>query len=91
MMSVAWGWMFAYKKLGDLDLYVPIFMFIGIAHMLVGALTYVNHDDYDKFYDYQGVQGLIIVILRICLYIAFVIGYMDTLKKIGVGGNTRQY
>jgi hypothetical protein len=82
LICIAWGWMFLFKQVGDLDIYIPIFSLVLMAHILTGALTYINHDDYNKFHEYQGVQGMILVVIRIALYIAFIVGYRDTYNKI---------
>jgi hypothetical protein len=81
LISIAWGWMFLYKKTGDLELYIPLFALALMAHIMTGALTYVNHDDYYKFHNYQGVQGIILVVIRIGLYVVFLVGYRDTYNK----------
>lgn len=47
--------------------------------MIVG-LSYIDYDQYNKFHDYGGIQGFVLIIFRMILYSIFLFGCYDTLK-----------
>lgn len=80
LCMIGWGWTITRKKLDmqDLDLTLPIAAFVVIIHFIAGALIFIDSDEHHKNHDYQGLQGLLLCIFRVCLYIAFLYGVKKT-------------
>jgi hypothetical protein len=78
---ISWGYTITYDDFGeDIDIYIPVGVMITVVHAMIAGLTYINNDAEDKFHDYQGIQGLIIILLRIGLFIYFLFGIRSTAK-----------
>ena len=43
-----------------------------VVHLVLGAMTYVDFDAYHKYNDFAGIQGYVLMFLRICLFAYYV-------------------
>lgn len=74
LLLISFGWTITYNNLPEKE---TIIMFTGmsfIIHAIIAGLTALDKDQYHKYHDFSGIQGLILVILRICLFIVFCFG-----------------
>lgn len=63
------------------DIYLILFLFVLMIHLMITALTFVDDDEYHKYHDFSGIQGIIIVILRLLLFTAYSYGFYSTLNE----------
>jgi hypothetical protein len=78
LTMLSWGWTITYLELGDVVLYAPLFMVLLIVHMTIAGATQITNDAYHKYHDYEGIQGLLLVISRIGIFIYFLFGMRST-------------
>lgn len=71
LLMIAFGWTITFKKMDDMDLYVSLAVFIVILHMLIVALTFIDDDEHHKFHDFSGIQGIVLIIIRLIIYGVF--------------------
>ena len=83
LILIAYGW-----EITDADIYKDskkYVIFGGIIwslHTLMAYLTAFDDGEHHKYHDYSGMQGVGIIIIRICLYIAFINGVIKTHGKV---------
>jgi hypothetical protein len=58
----------------DLDITVPIAIFVLVIHTLIGGLIFLDNEEHHKWHDYQGVQGVLLCVFRIIMFGAFIYG-----------------
>ena len=77
---LAYGWTISKSSMDmdDIDIAVPIGLFILVIHALIGGLIFVDSEEHHKYHDYQGAQGILLIIFRILMYLAFAYGYWST-------------
>lgn len=77
---LAWGWTITKSSLGveDLDITIPIATFVLVIHVIIGALIFLDNEEHHKWHDYQGVQGVLLCVFRIVMFVAFIIGINQT-------------
>ena len=68
LLLISSGWTINFDTLPDKDLYIPIGGLVLVIHLMIGGLTFVDNDDIDKYHNFAGVQGLILVMLRIGMF-----------------------
>ena len=68
LLLISSGWTINFDTLPDKDLYVPIGGLVLVVHLMIGGLTFVDNDDVDKHHYFAGVQGLILVMLRLGMF-----------------------
>jgi len=61
---------------------LPIILFVGALHIMVTALNQMTKDYEDKFHDFDGITGYIIILFRIGLYIYFCFGAQGTYSRL---------
>lgn len=66
------GWSLKYKELPDADTWVPVGLLVMLLHLLIVGLGRITDDAYYKFSDYEGVPGVLIVVLRIGMWAWFI-------------------
>lgn len=54
---LAFGWTVSKHNLSldDLDITIPVAIFVLVMHALIGGLIFLDHDEYHKYHDYSGV------------------------------------
>jgi len=78
---VGWGWTINYINLENFEFFLPLLAFVGIIHLLVVGLSRLTDDEFTKNHDYEGFAGYLIIIMRLFLYIYFVMGLFETFKQ----------
>jgi hypothetical protein len=71
LMMIAYGWTINFKELdidNNLDIYLPIGAVVLVIHLTLAAMTYVDVDAYHKYHDYAGVQGWVLIFLKLGLF-----------------------
>ena len=81
MLTISFGWTVTYKNMQETDIYILSAIFVVMVHLLIGALTYIDDDEHHKYHDFGGVQGVIMVVLRLIIFTVFVYGIRDTGKS----------
>lgn len=66
----------------DLDLIIPIGCFLVIMHTIIGSLIFIDTHEHQKYHDYQGVQGILLCVFRVMMYLGFVVGMKFTRDEI---------
>lgn len=82
MILISSGWTLKYREFPDADIYLPVSLLVGMLHVLIVGIGRVADDSYYKFSDYEGVTGLIIVIMRLGMWGWFVYCINDLLKSV---------
>ena len=77
---ISWGWTITYLQFGDIDLYIPLVGMLLMLHLIIGGLTYITNDAYYKYHDFEGIQGIFLIILRVSIYAYFVLGFYKTIR-----------
>lgn len=73
-MLIAFGWTLTYPNIPEKETIIIFTVMNIIMHIFVAGLTILDKDEYHKFHDYSGVQGLVLVCLRFILFGIFVYG-----------------
>ena len=81
LLMIAYGWTIHFQSVDEKDIYVILMLFVAMIHLMITALTYVDDDEHHKYHDFAGVQGLIIVILRLILFAAYCFGAKSTYES----------
>ena len=81
-MLMAFGWKINYYYLPEKDSILTFAILSFIMHALVAGLTALDKNQYHKYHDFSGVQGLILVIIRLILYGIFIFGINLSWKDI---------
>ena len=81
---LAFGWTITsdMSDMEDLDITIPIGIFVVIMHALIGGLIFLDNEEHHKFHDYQGIQGWLLVIFRFILYAGFIFGIVSTKNNV---------
>ena len=80
LCMLAWGWTITKQSLDmeDLDITIPIAIFILVIHCLIGGLIFLDSEEHHKWHDYQGVQGVLLCVFRVIMFAAFIYGLQQT-------------
>lgn len=81
LITIAYGWTVTYKNMQESDIYILSAIFVIMIHLLIAALTYIDDEEHHKYHDFGGVQGVILMVLRLIIFAAFVYGIKETGKK----------
>jgi hypothetical protein len=81
LITIAYGWTVTYKNMQETDIYILSAIFVVMIHLLIAGLTYIDDDEHHKYHDFGGVQGIILMFLRLIIFAAFVYGVRETAKK----------
>jgi cytochrome b561 len=80
LLMIAFGWTISYEDLRDKDIFVIILAFVIMIHMMIAGLTFIDYGESYKYHDFGGVQGFILILLRIFLWVGFCVGIVMTRK-----------
>ena len=80
LLMMAYGWTISYDDLKDKDIYIIVLCFVVMIHMMITGLTFIDYGEAYKYHDFGGVQGFILILLRVLLWIGFVVGIVMTRK-----------
>jgi hypothetical protein len=85
LMMIASGWTINYRELdidNNLDLYLPTGAVIVIIHLTLAAMTYIDVDAYHKYHDFAGIQGWVLMFLKLGLFGYYLWCILDNRSKI---------
>jgi hypothetical protein len=70
-MSTGWG----IRNMGepDMDVFIPILILVFIVQIMVTIISTVVEESYYTFSDYDGLPGYLIIIMRVLMWIWFVV------------------
>jgi hypothetical protein len=86
---IGYGWTITYKTVDEKDIFFILLLFVVMIHLMITALTFVDDDEYHKYHDFSGVQGFIIVALRLIIFLAYLYGFYTTHSE--VSNKQKQY
>jgi hypothetical protein len=72
------GWTLTFDKIdwnNNLEIYIPLGAIIVAVHLILAALTSIDMDAHHKYHDFSGVQGIVLLVLRLCLFAYFMYLY----------------
>ena len=62
----------------DLDITIPIGIFIVVMHAIIGGLIFLDSEEHHKYHDYSGVQGILLCLFRVLMFAGFLFGIKTT-------------
>lgn len=65
------GWTMTYQNLDfddGIEIYLPMTALVVMVQVIVAALTFVDIDASHKYHDFAGLQGWILLILKLVIY-----------------------
>ena len=65
----------------NMEIHLPIIAIIGLIHLVIAALTFVDIDASHKYHDYSGMQGWSLFILKSILWLYFVCCYTESRER----------
>eukprot|EP00826_Nyctotherus_ovalis_P046724 TRINITY_DN5314_c0_g3_i1.p1 TRINITY_DN5314_c0_g3~~TRINITY_DN5314_c0_g3_i1.p1 ORF type:complete len:489 (+),score=117.75 TRINITY_DN5314_c0_g3_i1:23-1468(+) len=80
LILISWGWTINYLEFADLEIYIALLVMLLLLHLLVAGMTQLTSDAYHKYDDYEGVQGIILVVFRLGMFAYFLYGMRDTYR-----------
>ena len=81
LILISWGWTLTYRRFADIDLYIPLIGLLLMVHLVIGGLTYITNDAASKYHDFEGVQGILLICVRIGMFAYFIYGYKITYPR----------
>jgi hypothetical protein len=82
LILVSSGWTLKYRGFPDADTYVPITLLVVMLHFLMVGLGRITDDSYYKFSDYEGVPGVILIVLRLGMWGWFLYCLTGLMKSV---------
>jgi hypothetical protein len=74
------GWTVTYQDIeldDNMEIYVPIMLFIVMVEIIITALTFVDVESSShRYHDFAGVQGCILLILKLGIWAYFLYKYI---------------
>jgi hypothetical protein len=71
LIMIANGWTLTYQDIewdNNIEFYLPMGSIVLAIHLVLCALTYVDIDAYNKFHDFAGVQGWVLLVLKLLIF-----------------------
>jgi hypothetical protein len=85
LIQIASGWTLTFSAIDvdeGIEIYFPMIALIVMVHIIISVLTFVDIDASHKYHDFGGLQGWILVVLKLLIYAYFVWCYVTTKKRI---------
>ena len=82
ILLIAFGWTVTYNDLPEKETIIMFTIMSVLIHATIAGLTALDKDEYHKYHDYSGVQGFMLVFIRIVVFIIFWIGIKMSSKDI---------
>mmetsp|Transcript_47357 Transcript_47357/g.34653 ORF Transcript_47357/g.34653 Transcript_47357/m.34653 type:complete len:276 (+) Transcript_47357:488-1315(+) len=84
LLMLAWGWTITKHKLdsNDLELALPVGGFVLLLNGVIGILLYLDNEESHKFHTYQGLQGILLCVFRLCIFGGFIFGVHYTKQNL---------
>eukprot|EP00826_Nyctotherus_ovalis_P015709 TRINITY_DN14490_c0_g1_i1.p1 TRINITY_DN14490_c0_g1~~TRINITY_DN14490_c0_g1_i1.p1 ORF type:complete len:202 (-),score=4.90 TRINITY_DN14490_c0_g1_i1:27-632(-) len=74
LVLISWGWTISYLKFHRPLLLIEMLFTLLVLHLLLGGLTELGNDEYDKYHNYDGIQGVLLTVLRLGMFGYFLYG-----------------
>lgn len=74
LFLLASGWKLHFQDIDydeNLELHLPIITLVGMVHIIIAGLTFVDLDASHKYHDFSGLQGWCLVGLKTALFLYF--------------------
>lgn len=78
LIMLSQGWTITNTDVVDVRYYAPLAGTLFVAHLIIAGLTQLSNDAYHKYHDFEGVQGNLLIILRIGMYSYFLLCMKET-------------
>jgi hypothetical protein len=82
IIMIAHGWTLTFDSLHEHDYFIKELGLILGAHLILAVLTMVDDGEAHKYHDFSGIQGLILVSIRVALFIFFLVKVQQTMKIV---------
>ena len=66
----------------SIEIFIPAVILIAMVHIIIATLTFVDIDASHKHHDFAGLQGWILVFLKVLIYMYFLWCYITTRRKL---------
>lgn len=80
LVLISWGWTITYLDFAQTEVHAVLLVMLLVMHLLVAGLTQLTSDAYHKYDDYEGIQGIILVVFRLGMFAYFLFGMRDTYR-----------
>ena len=80
VLLIAFGWTITFKGLNEHEHYLILIGGTIIAHLIIAALTLIDNGKHHKYHDYEGFQGLLLIIIRLAIFGLFIYKVRELLK-----------
>jgi hypothetical protein len=85
LIQMATGWTLTFSNLDiedSIEIFIPAIILIAMVHIIIATLTFVDIDAAHKHHDFAGLQGWILVVLKVIIYAYFLWCYITTRRKL---------
>jgi len=92
LIALATGWTVLYQQIDideNLEIYIPVGAFIVMIHIMVAALTFLDVDANHKYHDFAGIQGWVLLITKLVLWVIF--AYLHATNQNKVEKRSKSY
>lgn len=80
LILIADGWTINYENFPSIDVYFPVLGILSVIHVAVLAIGKVTDDSHYKFSEYESVSGAVIILLRLGMFVWFMINVRRLFK-----------
>ena len=81
LLLVSTGWTITYRDLPGIETALPASFFLILLEFLAAGMNRFGDEAYDKFSEFDGVPGLFIITIRLCLLGAFIVSAKSLHKR----------
>ena len=81
LILIAGGWTISYSEFPVPELYVPAIFLLTFLHLFMTGFGFLHESEKYSFTKYEGVSGIVIIIMRAIMYIWFIINLYFTSKN----------
>lgn len=72
LILIALGYTLLTQGLGELDLVIPLYMIVGVAHVILVLIVKLQDEASHRFHEYEGPAGWVLLVLRLVLFAWFI-------------------
>ena len=62
------GWTIKFSNLKEVNNYFPLMIFLFLTHIFLAGMTYIGNENDDKFHDFEGFQGLLLILIKFFIF-----------------------
>lgn len=84
-LMLSYGWTLSFQDIdwdSNLEIFIPVGSLTVAVHLILAAMTYIDEDAYHKYHDFSGIQGIILMVLRVALFCFYIYSYFKNYKTI---------